>query len=167
MSAEERVGEASLSEPAGAVPELQRRARRDGQQVDAGPAAAALVELGERKHGQALDVVERFDALRDELAEVLAGDRAVGADVDDVVPFVAAALQVVDDLGDDALGDVGLAEPDLVGDQEPQRRVVVVEHPLERPDGGPPLEVLEVGEHRFAGRRGARSSCRAPAIATS
>ena len=124
MRAQERVGEAPLAEAPGAVPELQRRPGGDGEQIDAGPAAAAPVELGEREHRQPLDVLERLDALGDELAQVLAGDRAVGADVDDVVSLVAAALQVVDHLGDDALGDVGLAEADLVGDEEAQRGVV-------------------------------------------
>ena len=79
-----------------------------------------VLSLREREHRQPLDVLERLDALGDELAQVLAGDRPVGADVDDVVALVADALEVVDDLGDHALGDVGLAQPDLVGDQEPQ-----------------------------------------------
>ena len=48
--------------------------------------------------------------------------------------------------GDHALGDMGLAETDLVGHQEPNRGIPVIEHPLECPPGGSSLEVLQLGE---------------------
>src|SRR5690606_6711639 len=71
---QEREGERALLDPAGAAPQLERRPRGDGEQVD--PMCAA-VEVDEREHGEALDALERLDALGDELAQVLAGDGAV------------------------------------------------------------------------------------------
>ena len=56
------------------------------------------------------------------------------------------ASEVVDDLGDHTLGHMGLAETDLVGHQEPDRGILVSEHPLECPTGGSPLEVLQIGQ---------------------
>ena len=91
-SAQECVGEAAFPELACAVPELQRGPRRDGQEVDARSFPSLPVgRARKREHRQSLDIVERFDALGDELAQVLTRDRAVGADVDDVVSLIAAA----------------------------------------------------------------------------
>ena len=140
MGAQVHVRQAAFGEPAGAATKVQRGSRRDGKQV-----GAALLQLHQRKHGEAVGTGDRLDARGHELADVLAGDGRVGADVDDVVALVAGALEMVDGLGDHALGDVGLPQAELVGHQEPDRRVFLGEHALEGPHGSSSLEVLEVG----------------------
>jgi hypothetical protein len=65
-------------------------------------------------------------------AEVLPRDRGVGADVDDVDPVGADAVEVSDGLRDDAAGDEGLPEPYLIGDEVAVCRVVVEVETAER-----------------------------------
>ena len=74
---------------------------------------------------------------------------------------------MVDDLGDHALRDVGLAQPDLVGDEKAQSRIGGIEHPLEGPDRGTALEVLEAGERSLRVDVALGHRERPPATATS
>ena len=146
---QERVRQTALAKFAGAAAELQGRSRCDRQQIDTGLTRVAVIQLCEDEHGQPVDILDGLNALGGELANVLPGDRRVRADVDDIMPRVAGASEVVDDLRDHALGDVGLAEPHLVGNQKPGGGIPVGEHPLERPAGSSPLEVLQVVQHRI------------------
>ena len=147
VAAKQRVGERSFRECARAAAEPQGCAGSDRQQVDAGFTVLFLLEIDEREHGEPVNAYQpRLDTFGSELSQVLAGDGGVRAHVDDVMSLVTGSPEVVDDLRDHALGDMGLAEADLVRHQEPERRILILEHPLERPHGGAPLEVLQVRE---------------------
>ncbi len=140
-SLQDGVEEGPFRELAGALSEFEARARCDGDEVD-----TALFEamnlVGE--HGKAVGLGDGVVAGDVEFAKVLAGDSAVGADVDDVNSLLAQAVQVFDDLGDQPASDQGLAEAYLICDEKPQAGVgVVVEaenayrrrRPLERTEG--------------------------------
>lgn len=93
--------------------------------------------------GGALDGEDRVTADR-ELAQVLPRDLGVGADVEDA--GLAAALltqEAVGGAGDDAAGDQGLAQADLVGDQERADRVGIRVQPRECVVDGAALEGLQ------------------------
>ena len=61
--------------------------------------------------------------------------------------FVAAFLQEIDCLSDYALGNMGLAESDLVGDEKPLSWMVIDKQPLEGPLCGLSLKVLELAQN--------------------
>ena len=149
--AQERVHENALLESSCAAPEGQRGAGSDGEEVDGGLIVIPVLrcQRRKRKQGQPLGRTHRLDAFGNQLVDVLPGDRCVRADVDDVVTLVAGLAEIVDDLRDDALGDMGLAKSDLVGNKEPNRRVLLIEHAPEHPLSGTALEVLQRAEHDF------------------
>ena len=98
------------------------------------------------QEGQAVGVPD-FETVDDvEATQVLACDLAVGTDVDDV-DALAGVPQVLDGPGDDSLGDHGLAEAYLIGDEEPLHLVLGKPEPVEDIVDGCPLEVLEAGQH--------------------
>ncbi len=102
------------------------------------------IQFCERQHGESFDVLERLDSFWHKFAKVLARDRRVGADVDNVISCVARPPKVVDSQSNYSSGDMRFPQPDLVSDQESDCRILLIEHPLERPTGGSPLEVLQV-----------------------
>src|SRR5699024_102584 len=100
-----------------------------------------------REHREAVGVPLRLPA--GELAQavqVLAGDLAVGADVHDRHRAIGGLAQVRDRAGGDALGDEGLAETHLVGDEEAVDAILIRPEPPERVLDGGALEGLQARE---------------------
>ena len=143
---EQPVKECSLLHGAHAGLEVEGRARRQRDEVD-----LALFEAGylRRQQGQSGGQRKIIDALQvgAQPLHVLRGDVGVGADVDDV-DAVDLVPEVLDRPRDDTPGHERLAEPDLVGYQEPPGGVRVLVEPAEDVVDRAALEVLECGQDR-------------------
>jgi len=119
--AKEPVEEDPLLPHTHARGQVEGAARREGDEVDLALPQAFEVH---RQHGDARGADRIAVGNHVEAVDVLARDLGVGADVDHV-DALNIRPQVVDGLGDDPSGNQGLAEADLVGDQESPGRTLL------------------------------------------
>ena len=147
MRSQEMKQHFPLPAPATGMPHLERRARREADEIQlvVHEAAPAVVrrKLG-RQHGESGRQCEgAFAGASDlEFRQVSARDAGIAADIDDV-DAVHVIPEMVDRPGDDAACDQRLAETDLVGDEEAGGAVGVQEQPPESMVDGAALEGLQ------------------------